>query len=344
MNGLMKILGCIRWIWLVQILLCVAVQAAAITNDDRNTPAEQTLILSVDGSPVYEAEFRFWFNYATRYYAGAHHMQEITNWSTTEEGMPLRDYLLKVATQYVCNDRALIAKANALGIELTDAEAQAMQAARTDNIKIYGSESEYRRIVESMYGSETVFDHLTQIKYLSERVFTAVYGLNGEQCDADCVAGYIEQQKFMAANYIFLSAANDKQRAQNRRRLTAMLKQLAASDDPQTLFVTLMESHSQDTSLANYPDGRLFAAGTQSDEFERAYLKLAVDQHSGVVSTKQGDYLIMRLPIFADMVADEAGHSLHYWVAHEVLFKNLIGDECARLSIVYQDGYFRFAQ
>jgi hypothetical protein len=339
----------------ISVLGCMAGYGAAqatetVTTEPAESKDESPLILTFGASPVYAAEFRYWLGYLEKYHQ-ASHGDETADGRATWNGLPLRDYLLASATEQLCNDRAVTAKAAELGIHLSDVQEAALQAEQQQNLRIYGSESEYQRIVASMYVSQAVFDHLRRMKLLGDNLFERLYGARGEQCSAECVSAYVEPEHFMAAQYIFkarkdrtgqaLSAAQLKQ---NDRLLRNILRQLDASKDSAALFAQLMHAHSDDPSLANYPDGRLFASGSKSPTFEQTYQQLTEHQYSRIVHDSDGDYLILRLPIFPDMVADTEGHTLRYWAAYQYQFRNQVSNWCAQLPIRYEAAYYRMLE
>ncbi|MGA3158092.1 MAG: hypothetical protein ABSE43_11020, partial [Steroidobacteraceae bacterium] len=304
------------------------------------------LVLTVGSRPVYWSEYRFWLAYLGRYYKSAHGLSAITDWNAQQDGVALKESFLHTATAYVCNDTAIEAQAAANGIQLTPEDVAAQARVREDNIKIYGSYSEYLRIVGSMYGSEAQFQYLVKIDRLSTYLFSHLYGSSGEQCSDDCVTQFVEAQHLSSVLYIFRSytdASGNPVTAQKRRGNHKLLKQLRvrlqASSSPAKLFSHLMEQYSDDSSLGDYPDGRLIAAGSKGAEFDRALSSLADNAYSDVISTSAGDYLIFRKPLSVNMAVDNSGTTLRYWAAYQGLFKPQIERWCADLPIQYSDGF-----
>ena len=313
---------------------------------EERRPSAATLILTVDSTPVYWPEFHFWLNYIVKYYKKAYGYDEITDWNVEQNGMPLSEFFLSCAVGYARKDRAIEAKAEELGIRLSEDDLAEIEERRKDNIKIYGSEMEYRRIVSSMYMSEDVFNYLTKIDYLGDYLFEYLYGAKGEKCSDKDISSYIEKEGYMCAKYIFLSNTDSdgneltaEKREKNYKLLEDILVQLDSSDNPLALFVTHMNKYGEDKKVLNYPDGRLFVPGVMGKEFEKAYLELDKNEYSGIVKTDKGYYIILRMPFFPSMTADSAGNTLRYWVAYE-LFKNHVENCSEEMKIEYKDAYY----
>jgi hypothetical protein len=324
---------------------CSSLNGDVITSYEKGELSGKTLILTVGSTPVYWPEFHFWLNYIKKHYKKYHNLDEITDWSVEQNGMSLSEFFLSCAVGYACKDRAIEAKAKELGIKLSEDDLAEIEKKRESNIKIY-SKSEYLRIVARMYVSEEVFNYLTKIDYLGKYLFESFYGANGEKCSDEDVSAYVKEKGIMCAKYIFLSNTDSdgnelsaEKRAKNYKLLENILGRLGANDAPPTLFDALMNEYGEDTTVSNYPDGRLFVSGSMGKEFESAYLKLKENEYSGIVKTDHGYYVILRKPIFPDMTA--AGNTLRYWTAYEYLFKNQIDDWYAKMKIKYEDAYYK---
>ncbi len=307
----------------------------------------KTVVMTVGSSPVYWPEFHFWLNFIQKYYRSYHSIDRITDWGAKQNGMGLKEFILSNAAGYACKDRAIEAKAKELGIELSVRDLAEIEKLRQDNIKIYGSELEYIRIVSSMYVSEDVFNYLTRIDYLGNYLFERLYGAKGEKCTDNQISQYVKEEGLMCSKYIFLPCTDSsgkevsaETRAGNYKLLEDILGRLKKSADPLALFDELMGEYARDRSILSYPDGRLFVSGAMEQEFESAYVKLEENKYSGIVKTEKGDYIILRKPISPDMAADSSGNTLRYRTAYDHLFKNQIEDLSSKMNIKYEDAYY----
>jgi hypothetical protein len=328
-----------------------AVEPADILPERKTSPGGGDLvaggpILTVNADPVYRPEFRFWLNYIGKYYKSTLGIEEITDWDVRQNGMVLEDFFLSTAVGYARKDRAIEAKAKELGIDLSEKDLARIAEKRESNIRIYGSVSEYRRIVASMYISEEVFNYLTRIDHLGNYLFEHFYGKNGELFTDREVSKHIEEGGLMCAKYIFRSNLDAdgnplpaERQAENARLLENLLGQLDASDDPLVLFSELMKTYGEDEAAARFPNGRLFATGSRETAFETACAGLKEKRYSGIVTTSAGSYIILRMPIFADMAADSAGNTLRYRAAYEQ-FKKQVETWSMEMPVVYEDAYY----
>lgn len=315
------------------------------------TPAEsgaltsKTVILKVGGAPVAWPEFRFWLKFIANYYAGRHHLQKIRDWNVTENGMPLRQFLLTCAVGYAAKERAIEAKTAELGLQLAEADRAAIAAQREKNRQIYGT-LEYQRLIARMYQSETVYDYLLRMDYLTAALFQHYYGAGGEQCSDREVMAYVKQKGLIRVKTIFVATTDEQgkdlspeARTTKYAQLQRLLRQLKVSRDPLALFEALWGEVNEDPLATSYPEGRLVVPGELGRQTQKALLRLAENHYSGIVQESNGYAILLRLPVSPAMIVDAAGNSLRYWVAHEVLFKNQVEAWAAQLPITYTDAY-----
>lgn len=309
--------------------------------------ASTSLILTVNADPVRWPEFHFWLKYIGKYYKSTLGIEEITDWSVQQNGMDLEDFFLATAVGYASKDRAIEAKAKELGIELSRQDLATIEETRAKNIQIYGSVSEYLRIVASMYMSEEVFNYLTKIDYLGNYIFEHFYGKNGERFTDREVSSYIEEGGFICARYIFRSGLDadgnpltDEKEAENTRLLKELLERLSSSDNPGTLFTELANTYGEDETMPRFPNGRLFSPGSKGTSFETACSELKENEYSDIVTTKEGSYIILRMPISPAMTVDSAGNTLRYRAAYE-RFKQKVETWATEMNVVYEEGYYQ---
>ncbi len=305
-----------------------------------------TVILTVDGDPVYWPEFLYWLRFIAGYYETQNDLEAIADWTTQINGAPLKDFFLSSAVDYAGRHRALETHAAGMGFAITGAQRQEMASIRAENVSVYGSESEYQRIIRQTYVSESVYDYLLEIGYLSQQVFAALYGDGGEKCtDAD-VSAYVSAKGLLSARYVFLSNTGTgtaplsaEEKAGNRDLLEDLIGRLDRSDDPIGLFADFVTQYGQDPDAAPYTDGVVFTSAAMPAEFMAAFDQLEENQWSGVVETGEGLYLIMRVPLRPDMIADQAGNTLRYRAAYEYLYEKQVNAWYADMKVEFAKAY-----
>lgn len=316
---------------------------APINDPDINN---ETLILTIDTFKVYWPELRFWLQFVQNNYQN-NTPEVIENWDDKEKGMSIQEFYFSTAVSYAAKDRAIESMAKERGIKLSEEDKAEMEKIRSDNIESYGGISEYLRLVESMYVSEEVFQYLSKIDYLGNYLFQELYGANGEKCTDDEVQAYVKDQGLGCIKYIFLSKTDDGGNPltpidinNNRTLLEYDLRRLETSNIPEDFFDELASEYEESTKPTMYPDGLLFAQGTMDDELESSYQELSDYEYSGIIETGGGFYIIMRMPVYPEMVIDSSGETLRYRAAYMYYFKNQIEDRSARMKISYEDIFY----
>jgi hypothetical protein len=274
-----------------------------------------TLILTVGERPVYWPEFRFWLKYLFSYARSSG--STATQWRS-------------LAADNACNDIAIEQQSAVLGVKLTSADLAHLAKAHDDGVRIYGSRSEYQRIVASMYGSEELYQYLSKIDLLGDHLYTHLYGADGAGCNDACVDSFARAKELMNVRYIFHT---------NPEVLKKLHRQLQRDNAAPALFQSLMSRYSQDQSLRDFPDGRLLARGVKGTPFDAAYSAMADGTFSGIVNGKDGSYIIQRLPILPGMSVDTSGTRLRYWAAYQHLYKPQVSVWCKQLSTSFTDTY-----
>lgn len=317
--------------------------SAAESSPTDNQLPDAALLLTIGGRPVYWGEYRFWLTYLARQYMTVHGLRAITDWQAPQDGIPLKQSLLAGATTHVCDDRAIEAQSAAAGIKLTSDDTADLARVRSQNLRTYGSDSEYQRIVDSMYGSEAQFLYLAKIDRLSAYLFAHLYGPGGEKCDDQCVADFTHSRGINNVLYIFRSRSLDKGRAASQRTNLQLLKQIraqwVAEQASPGSFSQLIVKYSDDQSFADFPAGRVILPGTLGSDFDAGISKLSDNELSEVISTPAGDYLVRKMPLTPQTRVDTNGATLRYWAAHEKLFEPAIASWCADQPIEYADSF-----
>ena len=320
------------WAWLAALLvlslsMSLRVGAASAVTAD-------TEVLRVADAPLFAPEYVFWLRQAARNLTATQGPEALDAWSTERKGMSLQTYLTGQAIQSARRVRAIRAQAQALGLQLSAQDLKRIEDKRLDGIRAYGGVMPYLAIVRRMYVSEEVLDQLSQSDLLGERLFERLYGTKGERCSDAQVADYVAAQQLQRAKYIHVAAGEGR-----RAQMQALVERLDAGGDAEALFDELGPRYNEDTRMAAQPQGRLFAAGSMGEAFDRAYAALGENQHSGVVDDGSGYTILLRLPIRPDTRPDDDEHTLRYWAAYNHLFKPQVDAWAAQLTVAYTPAF-----
>ncbi len=198
---------------------------------------------------------------------------------------------------------ALLCWADELGLGVSDADAAtAAQLCEQAAAAAGGDEA---------FAEQLAAQYLTRESYergLSEQC--AVDRLNAYLASDECellsytdaeAQQYIADNSIMAAKHILIKNDSGESAADNLAIAELLLQQIQNGAD----FDAIMNQYSEDTGLANYPDGYTFTAGTMVASFEDAVAALEPGEISGVVESEYGYHIIMRLPVSSDYVAAE---------------------------------------
>ena len=295
----------------------------------------KTVILTVDGQPVYWSEFNYYLTYISDYYKSANGIDKISDWNGQIDGKTLEEYFLDYAVSLSKNHRGLERKADELGCGMTAEQETAIDETISEGETVYGS-GEYRAMVEEAYNTVENFRYLQEIGFLTDNVFIYLYGKQGERCNDDTVAKYAEDNGYMCVKFICVEDTEE-----NRQLMEELSAQLKDADDRNTLFDELMDEYSQYTTLnsAAFPKGQLFGKGYLGDAFDRGYSSLGDNEISEVLEGPNELYIIQRLPLDPDGAKNEGGFTLRHCVAY-ALFEQDMESWGNRLDWVPEDVYY----
>lgn len=188
-------------------------------------------------------------------------------------------------------------------------------------------EQEYASLAAQV-GDEGLVDHVLWVQLLDRSLLTYLNestDLYDQLCqlyfgeasgsyptDADVMA-YLEESGQYRAKHILLATIDLNTRqpldeatiAQKKEQIDGFLVQLQGAQDPITLFDQLMNEYSEDTGLADNPEGYTTRKGEMVAPFEQAALALKPGEFSGVVESDFGYHIILRLPMNPDEFRDE---------------------------------------
>lgn len=186
--------------------------------------------------------------------------------------------------------------AEELGVELDEEENQSIQDDLAAKKEEHGSDFE-AWLAENFYADEAMYVRASEEVALTGKA-QEEYRAQAEKEleDTDVFEGVA------TAKHILImpdEEAEDQELAHDEALAFAedLLRQINESDDPETTFDELMNEYSQDTGLAENPDGYTFGEGTMVQEFYDATLALEIGDISEPVESEHGFHIILRLPL-----------------------------------------------
>jgi parvulin-like peptidyl-prolyl isomerase len=319
-----------------------------------------TVLFTVNGNPVTAEEYVYWLGYGISYYENylsTNYGTEIDWTQTSSDGQTLPDYFKEDAYNTSVFYSIVTAKAAEMNLTLTDTDQKAITDQQTSTIDQLGGQDEYERNLRRAGVSEDTLLEISRAsyyyQYLSDKLFGE--GSDGYPTD-DEMAQYIKDDGWMYAKHILLTTqtaatdATDEEKASidasNAAQLTlakSLVAQINASNDPATLFDTLMTQYSQDTGLSSYPNGYSFKTGEMNSDFEAGVQALKIGQISDVVTSSYGYHIIERLnPDTADLRAqyakDQLDKQIDTWTsAADIQFVNKDAYDKIDVQKFYED-------
>ena len=198
-----------------------------------------------------------------------------------------------------------------------------------DNIFVY----QPLPYVKSMYYMDLdLFKYFTKVQYLYNALAEKLFGADGASITDEDVQEFAEANSYTTAKHILLKTIDDSgkaiaddEKAAKKKTADKIAAQLKAVTDPQQraeLFDELMAENNEDTGENSYPHGYCFTSGSMVTEFEDACKELEPYEVSGVVESKYGYHIILRMPTQGDdlvMSSNGTSQTLRQLVAQQQL-------------------------
>ena len=190
-------------------------------------------------------------------------------------------------------------KAIEMGIEFTE-EDQTELNTQIDSMKQQtGGEVGYKNQLAMLGTTAEAFESLYKKNMIVNKLSEKLEEDGTIAIDDAAIKDYITNNYIKAQHILFMTqdqttgeqfdaATIEEKRAQAQ----ATLDRINAGED----FAALMNELSEDTGLAQYPDGYEFTKGEMVPQFEEAAFALEVGAVSGIVETSYGFHIIKRLP------------------------------------------------
>jgi hypothetical protein len=316
-------------------------------------------MLTTNGVEVNWKTFNYFLNYYTSYveqYVGT-----VSDWSTEyQDNYSYADFVNDGAIDSSKSFGAIAAGAKELGVEMTQEDLDEIDQAWEDVLASYDSMEDAQADMDANGIDEDVYKTISYYSALSDKCYAKLYGESGANLtDQEC-AEYTADDGYMMAKHILLMTTKteevdgtsqsvdmtDEEKAQLYSQMEGFLAQLdaCAPDEVEAKFDELMNEYSEDTGLANFPDGYLFQDGEMVTEFEDAVKALDEYEYSGIVTTDYGYHIILRLPINYDVVPSAYSTYIYYgynytlrYLVSQNMYNSVMENWIAQADVVYTD-------
>ena len=277
------------------------------------------------------------------------------------------EWCLKRAGQQVARYRVVEQKAKEMGVTLTDEQTTAIDDKIQDIKDQYvtsddNADTQLQAFFASYGYTEDSYRERCRLNYLYSDLFTEIYGEQGCKLSDDKVQAYAEENNYItSAHILFLTSEtvtdadgkstskelSDEVKAEKKAKAEELCAELKAiTDDTKrwTRFKELMNEYSEDTGLAQFPEGYCFTKGSMVTEYDDASRALKEYEVSDVVESQFGYHVIMRLPTKGtDLVSYRNGYTQSVvpltYLAAPVEFDADIADWASSADIKYTKLY-----
>lgn len=267
-----------------------------------STEEELAVIGTISGREVRYEEYR---------YVVLNHKRELETkygegiWDTPQSAEQYRAELLELVNESICSDYyAIMNMADYYylgGAELMFSEEailEAVQETVEGAVDECGSMSKYKKMLKEMYLTDHLFRfYLTAEECSTELFYILCNDLGVIASDDDSVEEYMHSDDFLRTNHVYISGISEE----NAALAQSIKEQLENSDSPELEIILLKGQYCHDYTMTT-THGKYFARYTSDygDEYELAAFDLYEGEISEVVTTDDGYYVIMRLPVEED--------------------------------------------
>jgi len=259
----------------------------------------------------------------------------------------------KYYTETMCAQYAVVAQeAEIAGFELTEEEELAIDEMLASDAENYtgGDIDSFIEFLEATYMDEEYYHYIQACAIYYQRLYEENFGAEGDKLSDEDVEDFLSANGFLYAKHILFltqdqsgAPLEDSAKAEKlalAEETLAQLKSAKSQDELLSKFDELMNSLSEDTGLAAYPDGYYFLPGEMVSEFEEGTKALENYAFSDIVETSYGYHIILRLPIGPDDLYD-SGVSFRT-LAAQYAFDTMMGEKFQDAVIAYSDEFTDF--
>lgn len=259
-------------------------------------------VMTINGTDVPASAYFYWLSYYAgylEYYYQSSGGEDFSLSDQYDEDTTYADYVQEQTENTLISSVVATQKAQEEKVELSEDDQTSL-----DNMEKNADPNTLLYYATDLDGLKFTF---TNYSY-SDALQTALFEKGGKYyANKETLQDYYDDNVFGAKHILIqTSGMSDEEKAEAKKTIQGYLDKILASDDQASTFDQYMNEHSEDSGLAQYPDGYTFMSGDMVSEFEDAVAALKVGEITPeVVESSYGYHIIMRIEPDPEEIDDE---------------------------------------
>lgn len=259
-------------------------------------------VMTINGTDVPASAYFYWLSYYAgylEYYYQSSGGEDFSLSDQYDEDTTYADYVQEQTETTLISSVVATQKAQEEKVELSEDDQTSLA-----NMEKNADPNTLLYYATDLDGLEFTF---TNYSY-SDALQTALFEKGGKYyANKETLQDYYDDNVFGAKHILIqTSGMSDEEKAEAKKTIQGYLDKILASDDQASTFDQYMNEHSEDSGLAQYPDGYTFMSGDMVSEFEDAVAALEIGEITPeVVESSYGYHIIMRIEPDPEEIDDE---------------------------------------
>ena len=259
-------------------------------------------VMTINGTDVPASAYFYWMSYYAgylEYYYQSSGGEDFSLSDQYDEDTTYADYVQEQTETTLISSVVATQKAQEEKVELSEDDQTSLA-----NMEKNADPNTLLYYATDLDGLEFTF---TNYSY-SDALQTALFEKGGKYyANKETLQDYYDDNVFGAKHILIqTSGMSDEEKAEAKKTIQGYLDKILASDDQASTFDQYMNEHSEDSGLAQYPDGYTFMSGDMVSEFEDAVAALEIGEITPeVVESSYGYHIIMRIEPDPEEIDDE---------------------------------------
>ncbi len=306
------------------VLSLLALTACGKIKPIEPTEQELAVVMQADGYDICYDELRYYTCNLKAQMAG-YYGADI--WASEASAAPYLAELEEGVASMARYNAAVLSLCAEFGISIDETAIQEdVQAEVEALVAECGSMKDYQAALDEYYMTDRLFRYVTGVTLCETELYNVMLDLGLLDNTDEGAETFFASDDFIRTLHIYIGNDEGESVAANRAEAEAVLKELEGGEK----FNTLIGRHSEDFYMTT-TNGYYFTRGEMDLAYEEAAFALAEGEHSGVVETDDGFYIIQRLPKDADYIDRNFESLKHQYLS--ALFYNVIEERRDTINI-----------